>query len=124
MLHQRIARHLVVGAVTGLHQQIPKVLQRLVRLAQFRFALCNHITLSPQHTLVVFRAGNARARSLGLRRSHWVITGTQHALASCRLLHQIHKTALARAQVVDGAVIHIGSANAVDAHLASPALMG
>ena len=124
LLDQRIACHLVIRTVAGLHHQITKILQSTMSLAQLGLALGNHIALGTEHALVIFGTGDAGACTLGLCRRHGIVAGAQHALARRGLLHQVHQAALTRAQVVDGAVIHIGRANAVDAHACSPAVGG
>ena len=124
LLDQGVARNRVIRTVTSTQQQITKILQSTMCLAQLGLALGNHIALGTEHTLVIFRAGDARACTLGLGRRHGIVAGAQHALARRGLLHQVHQAALTRAQVVDGAVIHIGRANAVDAHACSPAVGG
>ncbi len=104
------------GAITRLHQQRAKLLHCSIDFAQRRFAVFDGGGLRIQHALIGLHARQARAGALGLRGGHRVIAGAQHALASRGVFHLAGQLGLLLADVADGAVIHVGSAQSANAH--------
>src|SRR6218665_808039 len=112
------------AGVAGADHQCAKVLQQVDGIAQRGFAQRDGVALGGQCALVALNARQAVERAFGLRGGHRVVAGPHHALARGQVLLQVGQLALARAQVAQRAVVHIGRAKAgnVIAHVDLPGL--